>query len=230
MVSRSRDIFPLGKLCCERFGSADVSGTTLDGDALNFVINDRRPGLIIMESSFYKTATPFMVGRLIKDMPFLHIAIFNLGEYPASLEPEFIRFGAESYITLRNGIEEFYQGLEKILRGSPYIASTVYRQIELAGDDTVTGPDKSVREHEVMVLLAGGATTQEIKETLKISFRTVEHHKTNLFARLRVKNTVQMIRMALHLGELDIQEFMEVMHGDKKPNGGVPDTGRQGAS
>jgi DNA-binding NarL/FixJ family response regulator len=219
MVSRCEDIFPLGEMYLRRFGCTNMQGTSEDGDALSMRINDEKPGLVLMESSFYKTATPYKIGELKRDMPYVCIAVFNLGDYPEDLEEQFIKFGAESYITLREGLRGFNRGLEAVVRGGVYISEAVQRRMDSAGDDTVLRPDKSAREHAVMELLVDGATTREIKEVLKISFRTVEHHKTNMFARLQVANTVQMIRRALYIGELNIDRFMGVKDAGKKQVG-----------
>jgi DNA-binding NarL/FixJ family response regulator len=208
MVSRAENILPLGKLYCHKLGYTRFRGTTVDGDALNMMINDVKPSVIMMESSFYRMATPYKVGELLKYMPYLPIAIFNLGECSEDQEVNFIKFGAKSYVSLRDGAAEFRRGVKSILQGRPYISARVRKRMESLKDETLYKADKSAREKEVLFLLADGATTQEIADTLKISFHTIENHKTGLFARYRVKNTVQMIRMALYLGILNIKEYI----------------------
>jgi ATP/maltotriose-dependent transcriptional regulator MalT len=50
---------------------------------------------------------------------------------------------------------------------------------------STTYPDRlSLREVEVLRLLAGGSSNQEIANTLSISVRTVERHITNLYAKI----------------------------------------------
>jgi DNA-binding NarL/FixJ family response regulator len=163
-------------------------------------------------------------------MPYLRIAVFSLGEYPEYMEPYFITGGAQSYITLRNGIAEFYQGLRVILEGSAYIAKTVRKRLGEMKEDTAARPKKSQREKEVMVMLSDGATGKEICETLKISMSTVNHHKGNLFARYHVRNTMQLVKVALSLGKLEVEGFMEVVHGGTEQGRGGCDTERGGAA
>jgi DNA-binding NarL/FixJ family response regulator len=214
VVSRSPGLFPLAKLCLSRLKRGNVWGTVLDGDALAALINREKPFLIMMEASFYKYATPYMIGKLLEDMPYLRIAVFSLGEYPDYLEPCFLLNGAKGYITLRDGAAEFRRGLRALLGGSAYIAGTVQKRLAGMKEDTGARPKRSRREQEVMVMLSEGATGEEICETLKISMSTVNHHKGHLFARYHAKNTVQLVRMALSLGKLKAGDFMEVVHGD----------------
>jgi DNA-binding NarL/FixJ family response regulator len=222
IVSRSAHISSLAKTELQRLGFRNVWGTTQEGNGLNRLINTEKPHLIFMESSFYGCNTPYMMGRLLHDMPYLRIAVFNLGDYPADLEPRFIGFGAESYITLRNGKEEFYHGMTEILRGKSFIASTVEKRIEEGKDQLILKPAITPREREVMRLLLEGFSTREIKERLNICFRTVENHKKHIFKRLQVKNTVQMIRAALVSGELDINGYLGVTNGDTDKGSGIP--------
>lgn len=53
------------------------------------------------------------------------------------------------------------------------------------------------REHEVLKLIVQGFTSQEMAEALKISPRTIETHRSNLLKKLEVKNTADLVRLAL---------------------------------
>lgn len=56
------------------------------------------------------------------------------------------------------------------------------------------------REREIMVLCCEGLLAKEIAEKLNISQRTVETHKTNLFKKLGINNTIELIRYAQAIG------------------------------
>lgn len=56
------------------------------------------------------------------------------------------------------------------------------------------------REREVMVLCCEGLLAKEIADRLNISQRTVETHKTNLYKKLGINNTVELIRYAQAIG------------------------------
>ena len=54
----------------------------------------------------------------------------------------------------------------------------------------------SQREREVLQLLAGGASNQEIAQELVIALDTVKRHVSHIFAKLGVSNRVQAVRQA----------------------------------
>jgi DNA-binding NarL/FixJ family response regulator len=58
------------------------------------------------------------------------------------------------------------------------------------------------REKEVLQLVIEEYRNTEIAERLNISLRTVENHKYNLQQKLNAKNTVGLVKAALHMGIL----------------------------
>lgn len=53
------------------------------------------------------------------------------------------------------------------------------------------------REKNILILIVNGHTNKEIAEIYRISIRTVEAHKQNLFRKFGVDNVVKMVRLAL---------------------------------
>ncbi len=62
----------------------------------------------------------------------------------------------------------------------------------------------SGREREVLQLFAEGLGTKEVAGELKVSPKTVEAHRSNLFAKLKVNNVVDLARIALKEGVVQI--------------------------
>jgi DNA-binding CsgD family transcriptional regulator len=53
------------------------------------------------------------------------------------------------------------------------------------------------REHEVLSVIAGGATNKEGGHHLSISIRTFEAHRANIMDKLGARNTADLVRIAL---------------------------------
>jgi DNA-binding NarL/FixJ family response regulator len=60
----------------------------------------------------------------------------------------------------------------------------------------------TVRESEIMKLIASGQTSDMIAKELGVSLRTIENIKLNLFKKLDVKNAAELILTATRLGYL----------------------------
>jgi DNA-binding CsgD family transcriptional regulator len=55
----------------------------------------------------------------------------------------------------------------------------------------------TLREREVLRLLAGGATSKDIAQSLGISPKTAQAHRENIKDKLDVRSTAELVRYAL---------------------------------
>ena len=70
---------------------------------------------------------------------------------------------------------------------------------ELSGSAEIS---LSAREMEIIDLVAGGLTNQEIAEKLTISKRTVDNHVSNMFTKTGSKNRVALLNWAMDHGKI----------------------------
>lgn len=68
---------------------------------------------------------------------------------------------------------------------------------------TTTTPRLTKREREVLLLIAGGHSSQHVAESLFVSKRTVDFHLANIFEKLKVENRIKAIVKASKLGLLE---------------------------
>jgi len=206
VLSRAVKLHKFYKKHLEGIGYKNVYFTDLDKDALNLIIEDKKPCLVMVEACFYKHATPYMMFELHMKFPKLNIAAVNLYDYLDVNGKEFILNGVNSYLSMTEGIDEFYKGLIIIKNRNNYISPNVEKEIN---EMSVVPPEKykvRKREIEVMNLLLKGKKEEEIANTLNISKHTVQTHKYNLFDLFNVDNTVQLLLAALSAGKIRFDE------------------------
>jgi DNA-binding NarL/FixJ family response regulator len=199
IVSRAEALLPAYKACLEKAGFRGVSVTSCEKDGLNRLINELKPRHLFMESCFYECATPYMMGRLLRDMPYLNITAFSIGEFPDDLAMWFYFHGVKSYVNLQDGIREIARGLKMVLAGEEYWPPKVQGRIDLRNEipDTQTGI--TPRQREVLRMLCNGFKVTEIGYNLHISKRTVENHKQDMYELFHVRNESELIRIAYYL-------------------------------
>jgi hypothetical protein len=122
IISREVNNHSYFKKRFETFGFNDVTFTALERDALYFLIRDMKPSLVMIGARFYQCYTPFLMGELRKTFPKTKMAALCLGEYPPDIAMYFILNGINSYITSFDGMEQFYKGLDEIVKGGEYIS------------------------------------------------------------------------------------------------------------
>lgn len=95
-------------------------------------------------------------------------------------------------------LEQLVQGVETIAAGQMWISRRAmssclqeFRQTNNGGGDTSLRNLLSVREQEVVKLIAAGASNEEIADRLFISGHTVKSHLYRIYKKLEVPNRLQ---------------------------------------
>jgi len=213
ILSRTVKLHDFYKNKLEGIGFNNLYFTDVDKDALNIIIEDKKPCLLMVEACFYKIATPYMMYELLLKFPKLNIAAVNMYDYPDKDATEFIQNGVKSYANINEGIEEFKKGLIIIRNGKYYIAPNITK---LLNEMTIVREEKHKirkREKEVLDLMIKGNNEKEIAKKLCISKHTVQTHKYNLFDLFNVSNTQQLFWAALAAGKFRIDESYRCVSG-----------------
>ena len=168
------------------------------------------PDVVLMD-----IAMPAMDGleatrRIHKEFPqmkVLTLTQYDDREHLLSL----LEAGAEGFISKTAASSELASAIRSVYQGDSFLSPSVaklllkhYRQGARAGRGQDPYDQLTDREREVLKLLAEGHTSREIADTLVISPKTVEGHRTNLMAKLDIHNRTDLVKYALRKGIITI--------------------------
>jgi len=111
-----------------------------------------------------------------------------------------LRAGASGYITKNNASRSLVAALRKISEGRKYITSNLAEQLASELELNYEKPlheSLSIRELEVMQLLAQGKAVRDIAEVLSISANTVASYRSRILEKMRMKTNAEIIRYAV---------------------------------
>lgn len=114
-----------------------------------------------------------------------------------------IKAGAQGYITKRSASDELVAAVNKILSGKRYINPAFAEQMVIDFEsDTEAPPHEklSVREMQVMKMVASGLTNKEIAEQLHLSINTVRTYRVRILEKISVRKTNELIWYAVKYG------------------------------
>jgi DNA-binding NarL/FixJ family response regulator len=191
----------------EQLGFKNVTVTGAEKDGLNMIINELKPRLIVIGCRFYQCATPYMMALLLRRYPALNIAAVSLEDYPADLAMGLVINGVKSYVNFVDGENQFYAGLNLIREGEKYVSPIVEERMEMRNELPKPSQELTERQVEVLRLLCNGFTSLEIANVLHLSNRTVKFHKSELYNNLKIRNENELIRVALYLGFIKIDDL-----------------------
>jgi DNA-binding NarL/FixJ family response regulator len=124
-----------------------------------------------------------------------------------------LRIGVSGYLLKRSVTEELLLAIRAAGRGEVYLSPAIS---QLLMTDFVSGQAESgetdafnrlsSREREVLQLIAEGDTNRTIAETLSVSIKTVEKHRSNIMTKLNVQDLAGLIRVAIKHGLIFLDE------------------------
>ncbi|MBL1080056.1 response regulator transcription factor [Nocardia sp. 2] len=122
---------------------------------------------------------------------------------------ESLKVGASGYVLKSVADQDLIEACRATMRGEPFLypgAATAlirdYLQRVRSGStlpDTILTP----REEEVLKLVAEGHSTREIAESLVISAKTVDRHRTNILSKLDLRDRTALTRYAIRAGLIE---------------------------
>jgi DNA-binding NarL/FixJ family response regulator len=184
-------------LAARQFEVVGQAGTGLEAVRLAEAL---RPDLILMDIRM-----PGLDGlaatRLIKSaQPEVRIVILTVSEDDADLF-EAIKSGAAGYLPKSLEADQFFALLEAVLRGeaglTPNLANKILSEFARPAAPAAPDPDDlTPREHEVLALVAEGATNAEIAARLVVSENTVKFHVKNILQKLHARNRAEVVAFA----------------------------------
>ncbi len=119
---------------------------------------------------------------------------------------EALQAGAAGYILKQEADTALVEAVRAVARGEPFMTNVAEQSLlrEWMADDS-TGPVEplTLREREVLKLIAEAYTNKAIGETLHLSEKTVESHRANLMRKLEMRDRVELVRYAIRRGLIE---------------------------
>jgi DNA-binding NarL/FixJ family response regulator len=194
------------KTIIEKGSDIKVVGETGDGLELLEMIKKLLPDMVILDISMphlrgieaakevkgFSEKVKVLILTMHKKKEYLYYAISA---------------GADGYILKEEAIMELFSAIKIIRKGGNYISSSfnselTYDLIRFQQGDHVNGlmEPLSVREKQVLMLIAEGMSNKEIAKLLNISINTVQNHRSKIKKKLNAKKTANLVRYAVSKG------------------------------
>jgi DNA-binding NarL/FixJ family response regulator len=178
----------------------EVVGMVTDGRALLEEFSRLHPDVVLLD-----VAMPLLNGldagkQLKARQPSVKLIFLTMNPNP-DLAGEALRMGASGYVLKSSAVPELKQAIQEALAGRSYITPLITR--EVVGSliqPRSPEPELTVRQREVLQLLAEGKSMKEIAAILDLTPRTVAFHKYRMMEHLRVKTSAELVKFAVRLG------------------------------
>jgi DNA-binding NarL/FixJ family response regulator len=185
--------------------SIQIIDEASDGDELLSKLRNKKPDILIMDISMPKMSGIELLKIVSKEYPDIKVLILSM-----YTNEDFVfnavKSGAMGYLPKNTSRKILIEAIQTIYAGEEYFSKEIsniilksYIKKAQKYDDSSDRKREmlSIRELEILKLVAEGKSNQEIAEKLFISIRTVESHKNHIMQKMELKSTVDLIKYAL---------------------------------
>ncbi len=183
-----------------------VVGEANDGlELISLLKTEPLADLILLDISMPNLRGAEAIYEIKKINPHIKILILTMHSGKEFLYSA-IQAGCDGYVLKEDSDIELLLAIEKCLKNEFYISpalSDIFIMDELAkirSGARINSKRLTNREKQVITLVADGNKSKEIATLLRISIRTVEHHRANIMRKIGTKNTAEMIMYAVQQG------------------------------
>jgi DNA-binding NarL/FixJ family response regulator len=174
----------------------DVVGTVADGKALIAAAQQLQPDIIVVDISMPELnglAAAQIIRKTVPSAKFIVLSVHSDQAYAR----EAFRVGVKGFVSKSAAAAELLTAIKQVLEGREYLSPLI-------------GPDKlensrdakhlTLRQLEILRLVAEGNQNKEIAQLLRISVKTVEFHKTRIMNELDIHTPAGLTRYAIDHG------------------------------
>jgi two-component system response regulator NreC len=117
-----------------------------------------------------------------------------------------IRAGATGYLLKHCSFKELAQAIRAVWANRTYLSQEVTDLLVAdykapsASCNSLNSPNLSLRESEVLQLIAEGKNAAQIANNLHVSLKTIESHRKNIMGKLNIHNIAGLTKYAIREG------------------------------
>ncbi len=181
-----------------------VVGEAADGKEAVQTAERLHPQVAVLDVSMPRLnglTAAYQIRRALPDTAIIVLTVYNDQAYVTQA----LGAGVRGYVLKQAVAPELAQAIRAVHRGEVYLSAEIAnltpwycKDARSIGNDQ-DGPfdDLTVREVEVLQLIAEGLGNKEVAQELQVSVKTIETHRTRLMSKLDIHDTAGLVRYAI---------------------------------
>ncbi len=189
------------RILLENLGAHKVVGEAADGYEAIQLAKQLRPDVAVLDLSMPLLNGLDAAREIRKQSPRTQCLLLTVHN-EESCVLEALQVGIRGYLVKSQASSELAQAIDEVMRGRIYLSPSISQTVLDACLDRTSVPEKtlSLREREVLQLIAEGKTSKEIAGVLGFGIRTAESHRARIMRKLDIHDTAGLVRYAVRRG------------------------------
>jgi DNA-binding NarL/FixJ family response regulator len=183
----------------------EVCGIAATGREAIARARDLVPDIVILDMTMPELNGLDAAIQIKRHVPGAEILMFSAHESDDLIRKAF-QAGVKSFIFKTDPHQFLVEAIESLARHKPYFtakvsevlfSNIVNRDEAIPRDETARGLRLTLREREIVQLLAEGRSNKEVASALGISLRTAETHRASILRKLNLESIAGLVRYAI---------------------------------
>ena len=188
----------------------EIIGEAANGLEVIEILNKNKTDLVIMDINMPKCNGLEATKLITANFPEVKVIALTMNDQSDSVK-SMVEAGVWGYLFKDSSKHEFIQAIETVAEGRKYFNNKVFDMLLMNSENSKQEENSetsilTIREKEVLKLIAEEYSSQEIADKLFLSIKTVNAHRRNLIQKLDAKNTAALVRYALKHGLIKLDE------------------------
>lgn len=180
----------------------ELVGAVHDGRSLVEAVEQTRPDVILTDISMPLLNGLDAIRQIRLRWPNAKVIVLTMHR-ETHLAADAFRAGASGYLLKVSPGEELITAIREVAQGRSYITTLLAKDLITvlmdAGRPASEGSPLTLRQREVLQLIAEGRTMKEVAAVLGISSRTAESHKYEIMQVLGAQTTAALVQYAMRI-------------------------------
>ncbi len=181
----------------------EIVGEVSDGQQALHLVEDLKPDVIVLDIEMPHMNGLQVAKEIVKKK--LPVEIVFLTMYKdEDMFNEAIDIGVKGYVLKESAVGDIVNSIKTVDTGKYYLSPTISDYLVSRSDRARSLIKKkpqlenlTVTERKVLRMISENKTSKEIGELLKISYRTVENHRSNICNKLEIHGSHALLKFAI---------------------------------
>ncbi len=163
------------------------------------------PDVVIMDVAMPELNGIEATRQMVTDIPEIKVIALSMHS-DRRFVIEMLRAGAHGFVLKHAAFEELIKAIHSVVSGNSFLSSSIVNVVvrdyvkKLGGTDSPAYNQLTIRERQVLQMLAEGRRTKEIAFSLNVSIKTVESHRLNIKDKLGIDSLAELTKFAIREG------------------------------